>query len=209
MSLKLKVCGMRDQANMLEVASLQPDYMGFIFYAGSPRFVGPGFTIPDEFPSTIRRVGVFVNESEDVILKQAARHQLSVIQLHGDETPAFCEAIKQYELQVIKAVAVDDSTDFARLQSFHEVVDYFLFDTKGNQRGGNAQPFDWRLLNNYDQRTPFFLAGGLSADIVPLALQHNEWNLHAVDINSLAERSPGMKDIAILTTIKQQLVPTK
>src|SRR3954465_1433642 len=101
MSLKLKICGMRNTANIMEVAALQPDFMGFIFYEKSKRFVGDNFSIPNDFPSTIKRVGVFVDENVDAILKPVFKHELDYVQLHGDETPEDCMRLKNEKIGVI------------------------------------------------------------------------------------------------------------
>ncbi|HEV8514871.1 MAG TPA: phosphoribosylanthranilate isomerase, partial [Cyclobacteriaceae bacterium] len=111
MNLKLKVCGMREADNIVEVTSLQPDYMGFIFYEKSKRFVGDKFFISNEFPQTIRRVGVFVNEKVDTILRQVSRHKLDYVQLHGSEPPDDCKALIE-RVGVIKVFSIDNEFDF-------------------------------------------------------------------------------------------------
>jgi len=185
--IKLKICGMRDAANITAVEALHPDYMGFIFYEKSPRYVGKDFKIPP----VQNAVGVFVNESTEVILKKG----VGIVQLHGDESPAQCSELRSRGLTVIKAFSIDDDFDFEKTIPYKDVVDYFLFDTKGKFYGGNAYPFDWNKLNEYDQSKPFFLSGGLNAQNLMNLDLLNGMNLYAVDLNSGVEDSPGLKNI--------------
>src|SRR5258706_997293 len=152
--LKLKVCGMRDPKNILDVASLNPDYMGFIFYDGSKRYVGSNFSIPEYFPKNIKRVGVFVNESIESILSKVLEHKLDYVQLHGDESVELCNLLKN-KTGVIKVFRVDESFDFNSTSQFSACSDFFLFDTKGENYGGTGRIFNWNLLTNYDQQIPF------------------------------------------------------
>jgi len=200
MKLKLKVCGMRDNKNILEVAALSPDFMGFIFYEKSKRYVGEIFFIPKEFPTDINRVGVFVNEKIETILKQVAKHQLNFVQLHGDESAEDCRVLKS-KTKVIKAFGIDEDFDFKILNEYKPYVDFFLFDTKTKNYGGTGKTFDWSLLKKYDQQIPFFLSGGLSLENIEEAKNINGLNLYGLDVNSKAELSPGFKDISILKSI--------
>lgn len=186
---------MRDGKNILEVASLSPDYMGFIFYSGSPRYVQKDFSIPDGFPSTIVKVGVFVNERTEVIKTIASRLRLPFIQLHGNEPVEQCEELKGEGYGVIKVFSVDDAFDFKITNLYASCVDLFLFDTKGKYYGGNSKAFDWKILHRYDQQVPFFLSGGLSPENIDQLVALNNMNLYAIDINSGVEISPGVKNI--------------
>ncbi len=204
-SVKLKVCGMKQRENILEVATLNPDFMGFIFYANSPRYVGGAFKMPAELSPTIKRVGVFVNESTERMLELSMQHQLEFVQLHGDETPGQCRQLKEQGLKVIKAFAVDESFDFKSLPNFEPFVDYFLFDTKGAQRGGNGIPFDWRMLTNYKSDVPFLLSGGIDPVNVGKIPQINNSNLFAIDVNSGVEESPGIKSVHKLAALQAKI----
>ena len=186
---------MRDPENILRVAELYPDYMGFIFYAKSKRFVGHDFRIPVQLDKNIKRVGVFVNESSEKILELAESHNLDLIQLHGNEPMSQCLELKQNGLGVIKVFSVDEHFDFLETAPYEKAVDYFLFDTKSDSYGGTGKTFDWNLLNRYDRDVPFFLSGGLSANNIQSARNIDSWNLHAFDLNSGIEISPGVKDI--------------
>lgn len=198
--MKLKVCGMREQKNIEEVARLRPDYMGFIFYPESPRFVGDDFEMPKLDP-LIKKVGVFVNATTDEILAKAVIHDLHIVQLHGRETVEQCEELKQHNTLIIKAFSVDDKVNFHDLKRYEAAVDYFLFDTKGKHFGGNAMRFDWTLLRGYDQQTPFFLSGGLAPENVNEVNALKDMNIHAIDINSGVEIAPALKDVGKLKQV--------
>ena len=194
MKLKVKVCGMREDKNILQVADCKPDYMGFIYYEHSPRFVGKDFQIP-EMNSTIKKTGVFVNCPADFILKEADKNSLDVVQLHGEEPVELCHKIKSHGCQVIKAFSVDGNFDFEPLKDFQGATDFFLFDTKGKGYGGTGKTFDWDILNRYEYPTPFFLSGGLSPENVPGISAIRNPNLYGLDLNSGVEESPGLKNI--------------
>lgn len=203
-TLQLKVCGMRDPQNILEVAEQKPEYMGFIFYAASPRFVGDDFEMP-EFAHPIRKVGVFVNEDAAVVSEKARTFRLDAAQLHGHETPEQCAEIKRAGIDVIKVFSVDDETDFSVTEAYTAVADYFLFDTKGRYYGGNAKTFNWEILHRYQEDVPFFLSGGLTPAHIPqvVALRHRA--LIAIDVNSGVEVRPALKDAQQVKLIKTML----
>lgn len=201
MPIKLKVCGMRDNRNVLEVASSRPDFMGFIFYEKSPRYVGLNFKIPDDLDARIQWVGVFVNENVKTIIKLVSKHRLDFVQLHGDESPNECRELKENRIGVIKVFSVDDDFDFGIVNAYQSVVDYFLFDTKGKARGGNGVVFNWNLLKNYEGDVPFFLSGGIDPENVNLIKKLNHKQLFAIDVNSGIEIAPGVKDISKLNLL--------
>jgi len=186
---------MREPSNIVEVAGLQPEYLGFIFYKKSPRCVPADFKIPAEFPTTVKRVGVFVDEDLEQVITRVHQHHLDFVQPHGNESVAFCEKLKEQSIGVIKVFSVEDEFDFNVTKTYSDVADYFLFDTKGKYRGGNGQAFDWNLLQRYDQETPFFLSGGLSVDNISNVNTLKNLNLHAIDVNSGLESTPAVKDV--------------
>jgi len=185
---------MRDTDNIQQVASLSPDYLGFIFYSKSPRFVGNDFKVPASLTPSIHRVGVFVNESTQFILLKAKSASFSFVQLHGNESPDQAAALQDSGLQVIKVFSVGDDFNFAVTKPYEKTSNYFLFDTKGKLFGGNAKTFNWNILNQYDQQIPFFLSGGLSPENIEGIRDLHHMNLHALDLNSGVEISPGLKD---------------
>ena len=158
--MKLKVCGMKNTENIKSIGDLKPDYMGFIFYERSKRnFEG----IIPELPKSIKKTGVFVNEIPEILISLAQEYQLDALQLHGDETVAYIQGLKEHlkNVEIIKAFGIKDEFDFSILKPYEEEVDYFLFDTKGKERGGNGVKFDWTVLKNYPFQKPFFLSGGV------------------------------------------------
>jgi phosphoribosylanthranilate isomerase len=193
----IKVCGMRDATNIRKVSELNPDYMGFIFYPKSKRYVGDNFVVP-EIPNAITKVGVFVNERTDVISRVAKNNSIRYLQLHGDETPAQCNELKGLGFIVIKAFGLSAEFDFDLLNPFKNVCNYFLFDTKNKNYGGTGMSFDWDVLQKYDQEVPFFLSGGISLANAENALNIKGMNIHALDVNSKFEIEPGVKDDAKL-----------
>jgi len=186
---------MREPDNILEVGALQPDFLGFIFYDQSPRCVSSAFKIPASLSQAVKKVGVFVNDPFERVLDRVNKHTLDFAQLHGNETVALCEKLKQTEIGVIKTFSIDSNFDFKRVNPYKSVVDFFLFDTKGKYHGGNATTFDWNLLQRYDQEVPFFLSGGISPINIDQTLQLKGLNLYAVDVNSGVEIEPGVKDV--------------
>jgi phosphoribosylanthranilate isomerase len=209
MNLKLKVCGMRDADNIVQVTSQHPDYMGFIFYPQSPRFAGKDFKLAPSFPPAVKKVGVFVNETIEVILETVDRLDLDYVQLHGNESAEQCHSIKNSSIGVIKVFSIDDDFDFSVTKDFQKAADFFLFDTKGKYHGGNAIAFDWNVLKRYDQEKPFFLSGGISpANVKGLTLLSG-MNIHALDINSGIEDKPGVKNIHRLDELKNELEKLK
>ncbi|NJM24634.1 MAG: phosphoribosylanthranilate isomerase [Bacteroidia bacterium] len=167
-------------ANIVDVATLGPDFMGFIFYPHSPRYVGEAFDMPT-LPPDIQKVGVFVNDSVPTMMELARNASLDYIQLHGYESVEKCELMKSAGYKIIKAFGIDETFDFKALQYYRDVVNYFLFDTKGKHYGGNATSFDWSLLKRYEEEAPYFLSGGLSPENVEGIVELNDKRLFAVD----------------------------
>lgn len=198
--MKLKICGMGE--NVLEVAKLEPDYLGFIFWEPSSRFFKDA--VPDLLPD-IDRVGVFVDASLEEILAKIDLFNLHAVQLHGDESPEFCEHLKTRiarlnpTVKIIKVFKLNESFDFSILKDFEPVSDFFLFDTKGKLPGGNGLAFNWRILDNYPSEKPFFLSGGIGLEDIDKieSLLHSPIGkyCYALDINSRFESEPGIKKI--------------
>lgn len=196
-SLKLKVCGMRLAANIAEVAELQPDYLGFIFYEKSPRFISEvSAELIKYIPPVIKTVGVFVNEDLETVNKKVNLYQLKAVQLHGSESPEYCAELKSdfSTLTVIKAFGVDENFDFTILNAYQNTVDYFLFDTKTKAHGGSGKTFDWNVLSKYTLDKPYFLSGGIDLEHVAAIGEINDERLYALDINSRFEAEPGVKN---------------
>ena len=204
--MKLKICGMKYQENILDVAALSPDYMGFIFYENSPRSIDT--YIPD-IPKSIKKVGVFVNESLENVKKKAAQYNLNTVQLHGHEAPEFCRKLKNEGLEIIKVFSIRNEFDFSRLSAYEPFIDFFLFDTKGPNPGGNGFCFDWSVLQDYNVNKPYFLSGGIGLEQLESLKNFKNSTAakqcYAIDINSKFELKPGLKDGIKLKNFIQQL----
>ncbi|PNQ73776.1 N-(5'-phosphoribosyl)anthranilate isomerase [Hanstruepera neustonica] len=200
--MKLKICGMK--YNIAEVAALQPDYMGFIFYEKSPRHYKG---IIPALPKGIKKVGVFVDEDESLIKRKNEEYNFDFIQLHGQESPEFCNSIKSIGKQIIKVFSIKNEFDFSVLKDYEAVCDYFLFDTKGKHPGGNGYTFNWKVLDKYPSTKPYFLSGGIGlneADAILSFLRKQESKYcHAIDVNSKFEDKPGLKNIEELKAFKE------
>lgn len=200
MAVKIKVCGMRYPENIRDVTALGTDYIGFIFYAKSKRYVGADVQRYIEGLASPVKVGVFVNADLSEIYQTMADFKLDAVQLHGEETPEFCQTLKQQtQATVIKAFGIDGHFDWQILNPYADVVDYFLFDTKSNAYGGTGVSFDWSLLDQYQLDLPYFLSGGLDAANIQTALAIHDPRLYALDLNSKFEVEPGLKDIDLLS----------
>lgn len=210
MDVKLKICGMKEPANILDVAGLLPDYIGFIFYKGSRRYV-EGLTpvFVRDLPTVIKRVGVFVNEDIVKVAELASLFGLSAVQLHGDESPLYCAELRtelaEEGVEVIKAFGIDAGFDFTVLENYLDMVDYFLFDTQTPMYGGSGNAFDWKLLEGYVLDKPYFLSGGIGPESLDQLHQIADPRLFAIDVNSKFETAPGIKDIAKLKDFKSKL----
>lgn len=200
--MRLKVCGMKYADNILAVSKLSPDFMGFIFYHKSKRFVGEDFTLPEISPK-VKKVGVFVNDSIENIADKVNQHKLDFVQLHGDESAEFCRKASE-AVGVIKAFGVDEKFDFSVLNEYESFCDFFLFDTKTNEYGGSGKSFDKNILCNYKLQKPFFISGGL--DLADCSRPRTlDSKLFAFDVNSKFEIEPGLKDINKLKILKDEL----
>ncbi|QKG55392.1 phosphoribosylanthranilate isomerase [Hymenobacter sp. BRD128] len=208
--MKVKICGMREAANILAVADFNPDFLGFIFYEKSPRYVGTSLSteVLRSLPDSVCKVGVFVDAPLPELLATTSHYSLDYVQLHGHETPAYCRAVREQGLRIIKAFSVAEPADFANLTDYGPSCEFFLFDTKGPQRGGNGRTFDWELLRHYHGPTPFLLSGGLGPDTLAGLLHFHHPQLAGYDFNSLLELAPGRKDVEatgrVLTRLHDQ-----
>lgn len=206
---------MKYQENIAEVATLQPDYLGFIFYEKSSRYFNG--TIP-ELPENIKKVGVFVNSSEKDILEKVEQDDLDLIQLHGEESPEYCKKLRsslvdhrreKKHIQIIKVFSIKDQFNFDELTPYESVCDYFLFDTKGQLPGGNGYTFNWDVLQAYPSTKPYFLSGGIGLEetenIKKFMQGEASQFCHAIDVNSKFESAPGLKDYQKLKEFKNQI----
>jgi phosphoribosylanthranilate isomerase len=198
MKFKLKICGMKQPDNISQVVALHPDYLGFIFYPGSKRFIqNLPVSIIQQLPEDIKPIGVFVDEHLETLISQVKAYALQAVQLHGQESVDYCLKIKQAlpAIEVIKAFGVDEDFDFETLDAYTEAVDYYLFDTQTPAHGGSGKRFNWSLLNKYKGTTPYFLSGGIGLEEAGELLKIEDPRLYAVDVNSRFEVEPGLKNI--------------
>lgn len=208
--IKVKICGVTNTQDALWAANLGADYIGINFYTQSPRKVSTknAKDIVKQTPSFITMVGVFVNEPLESIAKIVKSVPLKAVQLHGDETPEFCQSVKALGVSVIKAVRLKGSVDISMLEPFRNGVDFFLFDTfVADQPGGTGESFDWTWLQNVSALgKPWFLAGGLTPDNVGAAIKQAQPSM--VDVCSGIERLPTRKDFEamkrFIQTVKAQ-----
>lgn len=211
--ISIKVCGMTQMEQVQHLAELGVDYAGFIFYEKSPRYVIGEIQAEDLKQFTeIKKVGVFVNEDYDIILKAIDEYGLNAVQLHGDETPGFCRRLSPH-VKVIKAFRISGEENLDELLSgYSKVVDYFLFDTKSKEYGGTGKKFNWDVLPRTAIGKPYFLSGGIGRGDVETISDFIGDNarddLYALDLNSKFEDAPGLKNIPLLKTFLEQLKKT-
>jgi len=204
---KVKICGMRESLNISAVAALNPDYIGFIFYFKSPRFVGDldESEVQSVRDHGIEPVAVFVDASVESVMEKVSRYGFKCIQLHGHETPETCATLKAKGLKVLKAFSIAVFSDLKKTSSYEDCCDFFLFDTKTSLLGGSGCQFDWDLLKEYAGRRPFFLSGGIGPEDAEKVSSFHHPMLFGIDLNSRFETQPALKDAVLLHTFLDQL----
>lgn len=205
--MKIKVCGLKDPKNMAGIAALHPDYMGFIFYRNSPRFIKR--LRPESLntiPASIKKTGVFVNDNLENILTAIRKYGLDAVQLHGAENQQLCSIIKEEtNIQVIKAFPIMDSYNLKVTKEYEGAADVFLFDTKTDVYGGSGQKFNWNILYDYQGNTDFLLSGGISIDDVKGIRKLKHPRMIGIDINSRFEIKPGLKNVPLVRQFIQEI----
>jgi phosphoribosylanthranilate isomerase len=200
---RVKLCGVCDPADARRVADLEAWALGMIFWPQSPRActLETGEAIGAELQRRLELVGVFVNATLDEIAYTADRCNLTIVQLHGDEGPAYCrEVARRSGVKVMKAVRVHDAAQVRDLQRFH--TDFHLLDAYSPRSpGGTGESFDWDLARKHPGTPPVVLSGGLTADNVGEAIE--KARPFAVDVASGTEAAPGRKDPAKLEAFVQ------
>ena len=207
--MKLKVCGLTKMDQIQELVSLNTDFLGFIFYEKSPRYVLHHLSLKEiaEIPH-FGKVGVFVNESIKAIVEITTESQLDIIQLHGDEDEKFILQLRQILGNIIKIIKVIriGNQSFDELQKTinqqPSTVNYLLFDTDSKAFGGTGKTFDWQILNEIEIPIPYFLSGGISLENIHQLSTINHQPL-ALDINSKFETEPGSKDLEKIKNFTQ------
>lgn len=208
--MKIKVCGITKIDQLKELEEIGVDFAGLIFYKSSPRYVlNNGLTaeIIAKEKVNITKVGVFVNDSVEDILRIVEDWKLDMVQLHGDESPSFCAQISAY-VTTIKAFRVGAENNIAdKVFPFINKADFFLFDTLGKNYGGTGEQFDWNLISNEGTQKPFFLSGGIGPHNIDKIKEFclNENRLFSLDLNSKFELSPGVKDMVLVKAFVEEI----
>jgi len=207
----IKVCGMKDAANIALLSELKPDFMGFIFYKKSPRYAFNSLSplVVKNLPKSIIKTGVFVNAPEQEILDIASTYQLDAIQLHGQEPASMAGSLKTRGFKVLKAFHLRNTGDLNNLINYEDVCDYFLFDTPSTSHGGTGKKFNWQLLENYQGTTPYFISGGIGPEDAQTIKNLSMSMLAGIDINSRFENKPGLKNVDTIKDFLKKLNLTK
>lgn len=224
----IKVCGMRDADNIREVEQLDIDWMGFIFWQDSPRYVSQissrAGIIPDyssldapvakssDAGRRVKRVGVFVDDMPQNIVTRVYNYDLDIIQLHGDESAVMIDNLRRTidpdiraGIKIIKALSISSVSDLDKAEEYAGHVDYFLFDTKTPLKGGSGEQFDWSILDHYKGNTPFLLSGGIGPDDAERVKAFRHPQCIGIDLNSRFETAPAVKDVALLKQFIHEL----
>lgn len=208
--MKIKVCGITQADQLTQLDDIGVDYAGLIFFRQSSRYMLDKLKTTEVkiLSLNLKKVGVFVNASEEDITTQVELYGLDLVQLHGDETPAFCRHISN-SVSVIKAFRItkynEQNIDWM-VKPYEEVCDYYLFDTnrKGTY-GGTGEKFDWKILQDNQINKPFFLSGGIGLPDIGKIKAFSHPFLYAADVNSMIETEPGIKDIEQVKKFVQEL----
>jgi len=202
--MKIKVCGLTAIDNINQVSKLEVDYVGFIFYKKTSRFVELTKDLISEIHGlSNQKVGVFVDETQNEVVRLKTLLDLDYVQLHGDESVEYCKELQVFT-KIIKVFKIDEEFDFETCK-LYDFVDYFLFETKGKLKGGNGTQFDWSRLQEYDLSVPFFLSGGIGMCDVSSLTKLNHPALKVVDVNSGFELEPGLKNVELIKEFKNEL----
>jgi len=189
-SVKVKICGITNAEDALAAVDMGADLLGFNFYPKSKRYItiDKAAAIINKLPTFVDTVGLFVNATAEEVREVVGKGMLNWIQLHGDETPAFCDSFSDVGVKIIKAIRVKSKKDIESVQNFF--VDVILLDAfDAKEYGGTGKVFDWKLVSNIEQR--IFLAGGITPEN---AVEAIEVGVYGIDICSGVESTPGKKD---------------
>ncbi|NBC82281.1 MAG: phosphoribosylanthranilate isomerase [Bacteroidetes bacterium] len=204
---KIKVCGMKEYENIQALISLNPDYIGYIFYPKSKRYVGenPDTTIFSIVPGNIKKVGVFVNTELEAVLDKVNKYGLQMVQLHGGESEDYCKQLKEQGIEIIKTFSIQNVLPVNVMMRYQPLVDYFLFDTRTPRFGGSGEKFDWKILESYALEKPVFLSGGIGPDDAAGIKEMDMPFVQVLDINSRFELEPGYKNVDAVKYFVQEI----
>ncbi len=210
--MRIKVCGITRPEQVIQLDEMGVEFAGFIFYPKSPRYVFSHMSkeqLKKIKGQQINKVGVFVNKPAEEVLQMVDACGLYLVQLHGDESPRYCEKISNY-VTVVKAFRMREGENIIwRAKDYQDVCDMFLFDTEGAGYGGTGKKFNWNILKGENVRKPFFLSGGIQPEDVDLLKEFQKESvakdLFAIDINSKFEVAPGLKNIEMIKAFVNDL----
>ena len=203
MTVRVKICGLTDLESVNTSVKWGADYLGFVFYKNSPRYISVDNAVElfSSIPSHISKVGLFVNPDNDILESVTNKIKLDYVQLHGNESPDMVYGIRsKHNIPIIKAIGVADRTDVLRAKSYFDCADIILFDAKPSEKsslpGGNARSFSWDIVADYSENIRWFLAGGLNPSNVSTAITVS--GAAAVDVSSGVEKELGKKDSKLI-----------
>ncbi len=212
--LRVKVCGMTVPEQVEALDEMGVDFAGFIFYPKSPRYMADKISPARmrQIKGHIAKVGIFVNMAFDELMRTVEDYRLDMVQLHGDETPFFCDKVANY-VTVIKAFRLMDNDPIDWItRPYNDATDMFMFDTMGAGYGGTGKKFDWNLLKGTSINKLYFLSGGIEPGdedkLKSFSLEPEAKKLFSVDINSRFEVSPGIKHMEKIKTFLKGLKGT-
>ena len=206
--MKFKVCGLFNEENINKVAELNPDYVGHIFWEKSVRYLN---IISPNLNKEIKKTGVFFNSKIDNVFNRIHEHNLTCVQLHGEESPQYCKNIMDSGTKVIKSFRIDDDFDFSILKNYENNCDLFLFDSKSELPGGTGKSFNWENLKKYKLKKEFFISGGIGLHSIESLIELFKMDLpvYGVDVNSKFEDEKYLKKIdelkTFIETIKNEI----
>lgn len=205
--MQIKICGMKYPENILEVSTLRPDFMGFVFNPKSSQYVGNlDFSTLKSIPKVIKKVGVFVNESLENILTFIHKYDLDAVQLHGAENHELCRLIqKEANVMVIKVFPIMDTYNLKVTKEYDDVADLYLFDTKTDLYDDSPQKFNWNILYSYTGEKEFLLSGNIGLDDVKAIRELEHPKMIGVNLNTRFEIKPGLKSVELLHEFIEEL----
>jgi phosphoribosylanthranilate isomerase len=203
--IQIKVCGMKDPSNIEDVVMLKPQFIGFILYRDSPRYVSlkTAEELVKKIPRPIQKTAVLVNEPVENALKIAQCGVFDLLQLHGNESAAYCKMLAPH-IRIMKAFSISETLP-QNMSDYQPFCTMFLFDTAGGKYGGTGKMFDHRVLNDYSLNTDYILGGGISAADSTYIKSICTGSMAGVDLNSKFEVKPGIKDINLLKKFIEQI----
>jgi phosphoribosylanthranilate isomerase len=208
--MRVKVCGVTQTEQLSQLKDIGATFAGFIYYPKSPRYVLRHMTTSQiKKENEINKVGVFVNAAIEEVLQMVDECRLHMVQLHGDETPKYCDKIADY-ISVVKAFRVSETDNLGyRIQEYMGSCDMFMFDTEGVGYGGTGKKFNWNQLQGVEVGKPYFLSGGVEPSdaqkLKEFSQKPEAKALFAVDINTKFEVMEGIKNMDLIKTFIKEL----